>query len=178
MFSRESQEHWNLLRDGTPIGDSFDAIVRGTFLTSPDHQHYAFAALRDHQTLIIRDGNELATCEEAAVGTFAFSPDSRHLAYGARTGGSWSACIDGKPGAPLAAFAATPIAFSPDSMTIAYDAATTPKSWRLIVGQNAAQVSKPFEAFLKGTRINWRADGTIVTLAIEKKVAMRIEARP
>ncbi len=171
-------DRWRLLENGAPVGEPFDLVVEKTFTVSPDRRHFAFAASRDHRMLIVMDGAVLATCDEVAASTFAFSPDSRHLAYAAQNAGSWSACVDSNPGAPFAAIGATPIGFSPDSTRIAYDASTGPKAWHLVVGLHADEVSKPFEAFLKGSHLNWRADGTLVTIAIEKKVAMRVEAKP
>lgn len=172
------RDGWKLLMNGQPTADAFDSIIEETFVISPDRLHFAFAAMRRGRAEIIRDGKIVATHDGAVGNTFAFSPDSRHLAYGAKNGGTCCACVDGDDGAPFAALGATPIAFSPDSRRIAYDASAGDHRWHLVVGRDAAEVSREFYGFLKGARVVWRADGSVVTIAIDKKVAVRVEAKP
>jgi hypothetical protein len=178
LYLAQQNKKWRLYTDHRPGEDSFDAIVLSTFVVSPDQRHFAFAAIRGKQQVIVRDGTVLATHDEVAGSTFAFSPDSQHLAYAARNGANWFACVDGTPGYPFTAIAGSAIAFSPDSRRIAYTAATGTKDWHLVIGKDGEWRSKPYEAFLKGSHVTWRPDGTVVTLAILKKVATRVEAKP
>jgi hypothetical protein len=178
LYLAQQNKKWRLYIDDRAQPDSFDAIVLGSFVVSPDRRHYAFAGTRDGQTIVFRDGRTLATHNECAASSFAFSPDSQHLAYAARNSMNWSPCVDGSPGHPFEMMTNNPIAFSPDSSRIAYMAQTAPNTWRVVVGIEGELQSKPFEAFLKGARIHWRADGSLVTIAIQKKVAVRVEAKP
>jgi hypothetical protein len=187
IYLGQQNKKWRLYADDRAGQDTFDAIVLGTFVVSPDRHHYVFAGTRGtgamgrgggSQAVVIKDGAVLATHDECGASTFAFSPDSQHVAYAARNGPSWFACVDGKPGAPFNMMTGAPVAFSPDSTRVAYAAMTAAKSWHLVVGQEGGLQSKGYEGFLKGSHVAWRADGTVVTIAIEKKVAMRVEARP
>ncbi|HVT82297.1 MAG TPA: hypothetical protein VHM90_16765 [Phycisphaerae bacterium] len=178
LYLAQQGKVWHLYQNGSPAAEAFDALSQGNFVVSPDKHHFAFAAVQNGHAVVIRDGVPLASHDEVASSTLAFSPDSRHLAYAAHIGGNWFACVDGTAGAPFSALAPTPPAFSPDSSRIAFAGLDAAKAWRVIVGKDAEFRSKPFDAFLKGSHIHWRADGTIVTLAIEKKVAMRVEATP
>jgi hypothetical protein len=178
LYLAQQYKKWWLFVDGRPQPDSFDAIVLESFVVSPDRKHFAFAGTRDGHTSVIRDGREIATHGECAASSFAFSPDSQHLAYAAKNGVNWFPCVDGSPGRSFDMMTNNPIAFSPDSSRIAYMAMTAPKTWRVIVGQDGSLESKPFDAFLKGAHVDWRPDGSIVTIAIEKKVAVRVEAKP
>jgi hypothetical protein len=178
LYLAQQNKKWRLFANDQPQADAFDAIIQNSFVVSPDRHHYAFAGTRDGQTLVIRDGRTLAAHNECAASSFAFSPDSQHLVYAARNSVNWFACIDGTPGKPFNMMTNTPIAFAPDSSRIAFMAMTAPKSWRVIVGKDGEFESKPYDAFLKGARVHWRADGTLVTIAIQKKVALRVEAKP
>jgi hypothetical protein len=178
VYLAQQNKKWHLYADDRAQGDAYDAIIQGSFVVSPDRRHYAFAGNRDGQTVVIRDGTALATHSECAAFSFAFSPDSRHLAYAGRNSLNWFACVDGKPGASFSMMTNSPIAFSPDSSRVAYLAMTAQKMWRVIVGQDGQWESKPYDSFLKGASVKWHADGTVVTIAIQKKVAMRVEAKP
>jgi hypothetical protein len=178
LYLAQQNQKWHLYINHRPTDDAFDAIVQSTFVVSPDKRHFAFAAVRDKQTVIIRDGTTVATHDEVAGSTFAFSPDSQHLAYGARNGPSWYACVDGSAGAGFTAIAGSAMAFSPDSRRIAFAAATGAKNWHLVIDKDATLRSKSYDGFLKGSHVTWRPDGTVVTIAIQKTVAMRVEARP
>jgi len=178
IYLAQQNKKWRLYTDHRPSEEAFDAIVQSTFVVSPDRHHFAFAAVRDKQTVVIRDGTVVATHDETAGLTFAFSADSQHLAYGARNGPSWFACIDGTPGYPFTAIAGSAIAFSADSRRIAFAAATGTKDWHLVIGKDADLRSKAYDGFLKGSHVTWRADGTVVTIAIQKSVAARVEAKP
>ena len=178
LYVAQQNKKWRLYVNDRPTDDAFDAIISGSFVLSPDLHHYAFAGIRDGQTFVIKDGATLARHNECGASTFAFSPDSQHLAYAAGSGAAWFVCVDGTPGAPFTGLGASPIAFSPDSSRVAFVALTAQKTWRLIIGKDAGLQSKPYDAFLKGSHVTWRPDGTVVTIAIQKKVATRIEARP
>jgi len=170
---------WRLPLDGGEARKITDLHADvNAFVLSPDGHHYAFAGTRDGQTFVIKDGATLASHHEGGASTFAFSPDSQHLAYAAGNGLNWFVCVDGAPGAAFSALGATPIAFSPDSSRVAFAALTAQKTWRLIIGKDAGVQSKAYDAFLKGSHVAWRPDGTVVTIAIQKKVALRIEAKP
>jgi hypothetical protein len=178
LYLARLNKQWQLYADHAPLGEPFDAVTPGSFTRSPDRRHYAFAATRGGKPVIIRDGAALAA-HLGGAGTFAFSPDSRRLAYAAKVQNGWAVAIDGTLGAAtFAAVAAAPIAFSPDAATVAFVAAAPDKTWRLIVGADGGLRTKPYDAFLKGTHVAWRPDGSLVTIAIQKKVATRIEAFP
>jgi hypothetical protein len=178
LYLGAQNKQWRLYVDDRPAADSFDTLVQGSFTLSPDKHHFVFAGKRGGKTTVIKDGTPLANHDECGAATFAFSPDSQHVAYAARNGPNWSVCVDGKPGAPFNMLTGSPIAFSPDSSRVAFVAMTADKTWHLVVGQNGALQSKPYDAFLKGSRVDWRHDGTVVTIAIQKKVATRIVGRP
>jgi hypothetical protein len=177
LYLAQQNKKWRLYVDHRPQADTFDSIILGSFVVAPDRQHYAFAGVRDGKTTVIRDGGTLGTHNECAASSFAFSPDSQHLAYAARSVG-WSVCVDGTPGKSFNMMTNSPVAFSPDSTRVAYLALTAQKTWHVIAGKDGELESKPYDAFLKGARLHWRADGTIVTIAIQKKVALRVEATP
>ncbi len=178
LYLAQQNKKWRLYVNDKPTDDLFDAISLGSFILSPDKHHFAFAGIENGQTVVIRDGAVLARHEEVGGATLAFSPDSQHLAYAARNGGSWCACVDGIGGTAFTVLAGIPPAFSPDSSRIAFAALDGQKTWRLVVGKDGDLRSKAYDAFLKGTHITWRPDGTVVTVAIQKKVAMRVEAKP
>jgi hypothetical protein len=178
LYLGAQNNQWRLYIDDRPANDSFDALVQGSFVVSPDKHHYLFAGKRGGQTFVVKDGATLASHDECGASTFAFSPDSRHVAYAARNGPNWFTCVDGKPGAPFNMMTGSPVAFSPDSSRVAYVAMTAQKTWHLVVGQNGELQSRAYDAFLKGSHVEWRADGTVVTIAIQKKLALRIVAQP
>ena len=170
---------WQMYVDRKPIGaDTFDAIVDGSFHVSPDGKHYAFAGTRSGKAVIIRDGQPLATHDEAGALTFAFSSDSQHLAYAARNGALWFACIDGVAGGTgFKGLAAQPMAFSPTSGQIAFTGNATDNTWRLVVGKDATYQTKAYDSFIKGAMPVWRDDHTLTTVAIQKRLALRLEAK-
>jgi hypothetical protein len=174
----QQNKKWRLVTDGKPGEEAFDAITQGSFMVSADRRHHAFAGIQNGQAVVVKDGAALARHDEVGGGTFAFSPDSQHLAYAARNGANWHACVDGAAGASFVALAGSAPAFSPDSKRVAFAAMAPDRTWRLYVGSDGELRSKPYDGFLKGSHVTWRADGTVVTLGIVKKVATRIEAQP
>jgi hypothetical protein len=191
LYLAQREKKWRLYINHQTSGEPFDAVVGNTFLLSPDRHHYAFAAIRSGKAVIVRDGAEIATHDTAGDSTFAFSPDSQHLAYagctggaGGGVGGQWFVAVDGTKGsATFSGVARSPIAFSPDSRQIAFTALFPDKKWRLIVGKDGEYQSKPYDSFIKGADVRWGArqdpegNPLISTLAISKKVGLRLEAR-
>ena len=158
-----------------PGGRHLRRYYSGSFVLSPDKHHFAFAGTRDGQTFIIKDGTTLASHNESGSSTFAFSPDSQHLAYAARNGPNWFACVDGARHHTFNVLGA-PHRFLPGLFPCGLRRVHDAKTWCLIIGKDADLQSKPYDAFLKGSHVTWRSDGTVVTIAIQKKVAM-IEAK-
>jgi hypothetical protein len=178
LYVAQRGKQWQAYLDHIPTGETLDAITESSFQRSPDGRHFAFAGIRTGKPVVIKDGALLATHDELGAGTFVFSPDSQHLGYAARQGTQWFACIDGQPGAAaFAGIAAQPLAFSPDSARIAFTAVAPDKTWRLIVGKDGEWQSKAYESFIKGSKPTWRSNTTLTTLAIQKRVALRLEAR-
>jgi hypothetical protein len=190
LYLAERDKKWQLYIDHQPAEDppvTYTGIFDGSFVVSPDGQHYAFAGLKDGKAVVIRDGHAIGTHDGVGAWTFGFSPDSQHLAYavnvggGGGGGGRWAACVDGVPGtATFSGMAPSPIVFSPNSSKIAFTGVNPDKTWRLIVGKDGDLQSRPYYSFLKGSKVTWRrdpeGDTTIVTIAIDKKLAVRIEA--
>ena len=184
LYAAQLNRKWQLYVDHQAAGDTFDGIINGSFLISPDRHHYVFAGTHNaggqREVVVIKDGQLTATHVECGGGTFAFSPDSQHVAYAARsgaTGGGWSACVDGQTGAGFAALAGVPVAFSPDSRRVAYLASMQAKTWHVVVGLGGELQSKAYDAFLKGSKVAW-GPGGVTAIAIQKKVATRVVARP
>jgi hypothetical protein len=181
LYLAQRNKKWQAYVDHQPVGaaaDALDAVTEGSFQRSPDLQHYAFAGIRAGKAVVIKDGMLVGTHDELGAGTFAFSPDSQHLGYAARKGAQWCAWIDGQAGAAgFAGIAAQPLAFSPDSQRVAFTAVGADKLWRLVVGKDGEFQSRGYEALVKGSQPVWRDDASVTTIAIQKRVALRVEAR-
>lgn len=179
IYLGQVDKKWHLFLDHHPTDLAFDAIGEATFTRSPDRQHYAFAGYRAGKAQVIRDGQKLAEFDLCGAGTFTFSPDSQHLACAASGGGrnkQWFAVLDGRPGLPLNSLSAGTLAFSPDSTRLAYGGQDPAGTWRLYIGPDADYRSNPYRSFFMNTRVVWKPDGTLVTLGIQKALALRIEA--
>lgn len=89
---------------------------------SPDGAHMAYVAVRGKETLLVRDGTEIAGY--SIINGPVFSPDSQHLAYAAGKGWTWTVVCDGREGLQhrLGNVLRTEVCFSPDSKRIAYRA--------------------------------------------------------
>ncbi|HUO09201.1 MAG TPA: hypothetical protein VM008_12920 [Phycisphaerae bacterium] len=171
-------KEWNLYIDHKVVGDVFDGVVDVSFVVSPDRRHFAFAVARGNQAVLMRDGKAVGVYESIGAGTLAFSPDSEHLGYGIRRKMRWHAAVDGQIGtADFSGMCVCPVTFSPDSKNVAFQAQLNPGMMRLYVGINADYQSRFFETFLAGSSITWRDNKTLVTMAGNKMVAYRVEAR-
>jgi hypothetical protein len=181
VYLAQRNRKWQAYLDHAPVGtaaDALDSITEGSFQRSPDRRHYAYAGIRGGRPAVIKDGTTIGTHDELGAGMFVFSPDSQHVAYAARKGTQWFACVDGQAGAAgFAGIAAQPLAFSPDSGRVAFTAVGGDKLWRLVVGKDGEYQSKGYESFVKGSQPSWRDEGTLTTIAIQKRVALRLEAK-
>ncbi|HEY4330401.1 MAG TPA: hypothetical protein VGN88_11750 [Phycisphaerae bacterium] len=178
LYLAQKSKKWQLYVNGHAVGESLDAILNGSFLLSPDRHHYTYAGIQGGRTVVVKDGVVVGRHDEGAAMTFAFSPDSQHVGYCAKDGANWYACVDGVGGMPFLAVTAAQVAFSPDSKRLAFAAMTPDRAWRVIIGKDRDMESKPYDGFLKDSHVTWRNDGTVVTIAILKKVATRVEGKP
>lgn len=155
----------------------FDGIVGGSFVKSRDGKHYAFAGAKGNKTVVVRDGKEVVTVDEAGAGTFGLSADGEHLGFAGRMGTgpqAWHVVVDEQMGGGYAGIGPSAVAFSPEGRRAATTVMVAAKQWKLVAGEYA---SKGYDAMLKGGKVVWRDEGHVVTVAIQKTVALRVEGR-
>ena len=170
---------WRLFEEHNPTDIVFENIIVDTFRISPDGLHYAVAGYRGGKAVLLRDGQSLGEFEIVGGGTLAFSPDSKHLACAASRDQNWYIVVDGNPVTPaglIKGVAAQPIAFSPDGQRIAYQALDNSNNWHLYLGPDQTWLSGIYRNFFGQARVNWRSDGRVVTIAIQKALAVRVES--
>lgn len=178
LYLAQRNRKWQLYLNHEPVGEPWDAITEGSFQLSPDKRHYAFGGIRGGKPAVFKDGQILAAHDELGAGTFTFSPDSQQLAYAARNSGQWFVCVDGIAGGmAFGGIAAQRLSFSPNSQRLAFNALLPDKTWRVIVGKDGQMQSKAYDSFVKGSMPVWRDDATLVTIGIQKRVALRLEFR-
>jgi Tol biopolymer transport system component len=116
-------------------GESYDRIVQGSLVFSPDSRRLAYAVERQGKFLIVVDGKEGPEFDD--IYNPVFSSDSRHVGYVAGKVGSRRAVIDGE--IVSAKYpdvgGGTGIVFSPDSKRTAYAAVTPDKEFIVIDGK-------------------------------------------
>jgi hypothetical protein len=176
-------KEWRVFVENAAVAGvgGFEGIVGGSFVMSRDGKHYAFAGARGGKTVVVRDGEEVATVDEAGAGTFGFSEDGEHLGFAGRLGTgaeAWHVVVDEKMGAGYAGIGPTAVAFSPEgrraATTVMVAGAGGRGQWKLVAGEYA---SKGYDAMLKGGKVVWRDEGHVVTVAIQKTVALRVEGK-
>jgi hypothetical protein len=176
-------KEWRVFVEHAAVAEvgGFEGIVGGSFVMSRDGKHYAFAGARGGKTVVVRDGKEVATVDEAGAGTFGFSEDGEHLGFAGRLGTgaeAWHVVVDEKMGAGYAGIGPTAVAFSPQgrraATTVMVAGPGGKGQWKLVAGEYA---SKGYDAMLKGGKVVWRDEGHVVTVAIQKTVALRVEGK-
>ncbi len=167
---------YRMYEEHQPSAAAWDLVLDSTFVMSPNGDHYAFAGRTGGKCEMVLDGRVIGRYGDVGSSTVAFSPDSKRLAYGAEAGGQWHMCVDGEMGTAVLSVASNPPGWSPDSKRVAFQAIDAGKLWRLFVDAEITEQSAAYVTFFKGARVVWRGDGTLVTIGIQKKLALRVEA--
>jgi hypothetical protein len=114
-----------LVIDGSE-GESFDRIVRGSVVFSPDSSRVAYAAERQGKFLVVVDGKEGRLFDD--IYNPVFSLDGRHVAYVGGKVGSRSVVVDDE--IVSAKYpdigGGTGVVFSPDGQRLAYAVLAAP----------------------------------------------------